>query len=50
MQARRPEKILFGQTSVPLGAIAWPNGADLGSVWLHEEIGKNKTWSVPEVP
>lgn len=38
---------LFQQVDVELGAIAWPNGADLDPVWVHEEISKNKTWSVP---
>lgn len=39
---------LFSQVSVELGALAWPNGADLDPEWVHEEIGKNKTWSVPD--
>lgn len=38
---------LFQQVNVELGAITWPNGADLDPVWVHEEISKNKTWSVP---
>lgn len=38
---------LFQQVSIELGALAWPNGADLDPVWVHEEIGKNKTWVVP---
>lgn len=38
---------LFQQANIELGAITWPNGADLDPVWIHEEIGKNKTWSVP---
>src|SRR3989338_8551374 len=38
---------LFQQVSIELGAIAWPNGADLDPLWTHEEISKNKTWSVP---
>lgn len=38
---------LFQQVSIELGALTWPNGADLDPLWLHEEIGKNKTWSVP---
>ncbi|MDE2118405.1 MAG: DUF2442 domain-containing protein [Betaproteobacteria bacterium] len=38
---------LFQQVSIELGALTWPNGADLDPVWVHEEIGKNKTWSVP---
>lgn len=38
---------LFQQVNVELSAITWPNGADLDPVWVHEEISKNKTWSVP---
>ena len=38
---------LFQQVKIELGAITWPNGADLDPVWVHEEVGKNKTWSVP---
>lgn len=38
---------LFQQVSIELGALTWPNGADLDPLWVHEEIGKNKTWSVP---
>ena len=38
---------LFDQVRIELGALTWPNGADLDPVWMHEEIGKNKTWCVP---
>ena len=38
---------LFQQVRIELGALIWPNGADLDPVWVHEEISKNKTWSVP---
>lgn len=38
---------LFQQVSIELGALTWPNGADLDPLWVHEEISKNKTWSVP---
>jgi hypothetical protein len=38
---------LFHKVSIELGALTWPNGADLDPLWTHEEIGKNKTWSVP---
>ena len=38
---------LFQQVSIELGALTWPNGADLDPLWMHEEIGKNKMWSVP---
>jgi Protein of unknown function (DUF2442) len=38
---------LFQQVSIELGALTWPNGADLDPLWVYEEIGENKTWSVP---
>jgi hypothetical protein len=38
---------LFQKVSIELGALTWPNGADLDPLWTHEEISKNKTWSVP---
>ena len=38
---------LFNQVRIELGALTWPNGADLDPVWMHEEIGKNKVWCVP---
>jgi hypothetical protein len=37
----------FQQVSIELGALTWPNGADLDPLWVHEEIGENITWSVP---
>jgi hypothetical protein len=38
---------LFRQVNIELGAITWPNVADLDPAWVHEEVGKNRTWSVP---
>ena len=38
---------LFQKVNIELGALSWPNGADLDPLWTHEELGKNKTWSVP---
>lgn len=38
---------LFQKVSIEVGALTWPNGADLDPLWTHEELGKNKTWSVP---
>lgn len=35
---------LFHQVRIELGALTWPNGADLDSEWMHDEIGKDKTW------
>ena len=36
----------FNQVRIELGALTWPNGADIDPVWLHEEIGINKMWCV----
>ena len=38
---------LFQKVSIELGALTWPNGADLDPLWAHEEIGKSKTWTIP---
>ena len=38
---------LFQKVSIELGALTWPNGADLDPLRTHEELSKNKTWSVP---
>jgi hypothetical protein len=32
----------------PTRWLSWPNGADLDPEWLHEEIGRNKKWSIPD--
>ena len=45
--ALKDEK-LFNQVRIELGALTWPNGADLDPEWVHEGLGGNKTWSVPE--
>jgi Protein of unknown function (DUF2442). len=45
--ALKDEKI-FNQVCIELGALTWPNGADLDPEWVHEELGENKTWSVPD--
>ena len=47
MYAKLKDTQLFQQVSIELGALSWPNGADLDPSWVHEEIGKNKTWPVP---
>jgi hypothetical protein len=36
------------QAYLELGAVTWPNRADLGAAWMHDQIAKEKTWSVPE--
>ncbi|WP_297324191.1 DUF2442 domain-containing protein [Nitrosomonas sp.] len=38
---------LFSQVCIELGAITWPNGADLDPAWVYEEIGRNKIWCIP---
>jgi hypothetical protein len=38
---------VFQQVSIEHGALTWPNGADIDPAWLHEELAKNKAWSVP---
>ncbi len=38
---------LFNQARIELGVVTWPNCADLDPAWMHEQINKNKTWSVP---
>lgn len=37
---------LFQQVTIELGALTWPNGADLDPLWVHEVIRENLTWSV----
>jgi hypothetical protein len=38
---------VFQQVSIAYGALTWSNGADIDPVWMYEELGKNKMWSVP---
>lgn len=37
----------FARVQLELGALTWPNGADLDPGWLHSELETKKTWSVP---
>jgi hypothetical protein len=37
----------FAQVQIELGALTWPNGADIDPAWLHESLTAHKTWSVP---
>ncbi|MGB7501207.1 MAG: DUF2442 domain-containing protein [Azonexus sp.] len=37
----------FNQVQIELGALIWPNGADLDPAWLHENVSADNTWSVP---
>jgi len=50
MYAALKDTQLFQQVNIVLGAITWPNGADLDPLWAYEEISINKTWSVPDGP
>ena len=38
---------IFQQVRIELGALTWPNGADLDPLWTYEELSKQQTWSVP---
>lgn len=37
----------FSRVRIELGALTWPNGADIDPSWLHESLTIHKTWSVP---
>lgn len=37
----------FTQVKLELGALTWPNGADLDPGWLHAELADRKLCSVP---
>jgi hypothetical protein len=39
----------FAQARIELGVVTWPNGADLDPDWMHDELKKAETWSVPEI-
>ena len=41
------EPDFFSQVMLELGALTWPNGADLDPGWLHAELADTKSWSVP---
>ena len=38
---------LFARAYVDLGAVTWPNGADLDPAWMYDELEGTDTWSVP---
>ena len=40
------DECIFNQATIELGVLTWPTGADLDPEWVHEELGKNKTWSI----
>jgi hypothetical protein len=37
----------FEKVSLELGVATWPNEADIDPAWMHEMLGKDKSWSVP---
>jgi hypothetical protein len=37
----------FQQVRMELGAVTWPNGADLDPLWMYEEISQRSEWIVP---
>jgi hypothetical protein len=37
----------FAQVRVELGALTWPDGADLDPSWLYDQLADRKSWSVP---
>lgn len=45
--AQLADPAFFAQVKLELGALTWPNGADLDPGWLHDELGDKKMWSVP---
>ena len=38
----------FAQAHLELGAVAWPNGADLAPDAMHKEIRRNGLWRITE--
>jgi len=40
---------VFDQARIELGAVTWPNSADLDPLWMYERISEAeyKTWCVP---
>lgn len=37
----------FAKARLELGAITWPNGADIDPAWMYEALADKQTWSVP---
>jgi hypothetical protein len=37
----------FAQARIELGAITWPNGADLDPGWMYEALAGEQSWPVP---
>ncbi len=37
----------FAQARIELGAVTWPNGADLDPAWMYEALADKQSWPVP---
>lgn len=41
------DRAVFESAYLCLGAVTWPNGADIDPAWMYEQLRDEKTWSVP---
>jgi len=41
------DPVVFAKVQIELGALVWPNGADIDPTWLYENLSSGNTWSVP---
>jgi hypothetical protein len=41
------DKDFFEQASLVLGAVTWPNGADIDPAWMYEQVEEGKSWLIP---
>ncbi len=41
------DQAVFAHARIELGALVWPNGADLDPAWMYERIAEEKAWLVP---
>lgn len=39
------DKACFNQVRLDLGAVTWPNRADMDPGWMYEQVRANKSWS-----
>lgn len=37
----------FERVTIALGAVTWPNGADIDPMWMYEGLAESRTWFVP---
>ncbi|MCH8843930.1 MAG: DUF2442 domain-containing protein [SAR324 cluster bacterium] len=37
----------FRKAEIVLGAVEWPNGANIDPDWMHDEIRRHGQWVVP---